>query len=350
MQKKKKRIKRYLFIILSFINFILGFTFLYFGLQNHQTLTMNYTTKESIDYQVYLKENNFFETPYLTKGSTYISTLIDYINTTITYEQSFSRNVVGTYTYYTKAVISADKPRGDTGNYWQKEYQISEPISNKITDVNSFNIEVNNKIDYQKYNTLLQEFKKEYLISIDGKLKVQLVVESEVIPIGMTKTVKSEKIVELSIPLTEQSVDLTINTSEDGEAKTSTVKETVISKEIKYLLAKIAGYIFIILGIISLICEIIKIINIERQTSEYTKKVKKILSTYNAIIVNAKNSIDLDEYNVVNVDTFDELIDAHSELRMPINYIKNKNSSMFILINDKMAWVYELKKNGDQSE
>ena len=59
MPKKKKRIKRYLFIILSFINFLLGFTFLYFGLQNHQTLTMDYTTKEGIDYQVYLKENNF---------------------------------------------------------------------------------------------------------------------------------------------------------------------------------------------------------------------------------------------------------------------------------------------------
>lgn len=349
MPKKRRKFKRYLFIILSFIFFAIGFTLLYLGLQNRQVITVEYSSKENIDYKVYLKPNNFFETPYLGKGQTYISSLIDYISASLEYEQTYNKNVSGNYNYEVKAIISADKPRGAEGNYWQKEYVIVGNNIVKIDNDDSFKINLSNKIDYQKYNELLQAFKKEYVLSIDGKLKIQLTVNSEVTPIGMTKKVKSERTMELSIPLTEQSVDLSINTK-TGENNKSEVKEIMYLTDLKYKIEKIAGFVFIGLALLSLLGELFRIIKIRRETSEYTKKVNKILTTYNAIIVNTKNNIDLKKYNVVNVESFDELIDAHSEIRMPINYIKKEFGSQFILINNDMAWVYSLKKNGDFDE
>ena len=219
----------------------------------------------------------------------------------------------------------------------------------KIDNDNSFKIDLSNKIDYQKFNELLQAFKKEYVLSIDGKLKIQMVVKSDVTPNGMTKNVKLERTMELSIPLTEQSVDLSINTK-TGENNKSEIKEIAYLPDFKYKVEKIAGFVSIGLAVLFLLGELIRIIKIRRETSEYTKKVNKILTTYNAIIVNSKNNIDLKKYNVVDVDGFDELIDAHSEIRMPINYIEKRSGSQFILINNDMAWVYSLKKNGDFDE
>ena len=49
-------------------------------------------------------------------------------------------------------------------------------------------------------------------------------------------------------------------------------------------------------------------------------------------------------YKVIHVLSFNELIDAHSEVRMPINYFEEKPGckSVFALINGDIAWVYTL--------
>ena len=78
--------------------------------------------------------------------------------------------------------------------------------------------------------------------------------------------------------------------------------------------------------------------------SEYTKTLKKILSTYDSIIVNVSSLPSLEDLKVINVNTFSELIDAHSEVRMPINYFEEiaEYKSVFVLVSDNIAWVYTL--------
>ena len=83
--------------------------------------------------------------------------------------------------------------------------------------------------------------------------------------------------------------------------------------------------------------------------SEYHKEINKILSTYDSIIVNSDNIKNLSKYNIINVNSFEELLDAHSEVRMPINYVEiNNNYSIFVLINNDVAWVYRVA--GDEYE
>ncbi len=74
----------------------------------------------------------------------------------------------------------------------------------------------------------------------------------------------------------------------------------------------------------------------------YKHKLNKITSTYDGVIVNVKNMPDLSDLNVIMVTSFEELIDAHSEVRMPINFYesKKKKESYFILINGGQAYVY----------
>ena len=80
-----------------------------------------------------------------------------------------------------------------------------------------------------------------------------------------------------------------------------------------------------------------------KKSGLYDKELKRILSTYDGIIVNVSSLPDLEKFNVIKVKSFDELLDAHSEVRLPINYYRQKNRSTFILVNDTMLWMYILK-------
>ena len=46
---------------------------------------MHYEEKSNLDYKVYLKENQFYDTPYLPKDKKYISALINYIDSSFSY-------------------------------------------------------------------------------------------------------------------------------------------------------------------------------------------------------------------------------------------------------------------------
>ena len=64
------------------------------------------------------------------------------------------------------------------------------------------------------------------------------------------------------------------------------------------------------------------------------------------IIVNIDKFPTLSNYNVIEVTSFEELLDAHSEVRMPINFYKyNSKVCYFILMNDNTIWKYTIKKS-----
>ena len=49
------------------------------GFKKCETSKHIYREDNSVDYKVFLKENGFFDKPYLEKNKTYITSLIDYI-------------------------------------------------------------------------------------------------------------------------------------------------------------------------------------------------------------------------------------------------------------------------------
>ena len=72
--------------------------------------------------------------------------------------------------------------------------------------------------------------------------------------------------------------------------------------------------------------------------------LRKILSSYDSIIVNVSNVPSLDDLKIIEVNSFNELIDAHSEVRMPINYCEEVENykSVFVLVSNNIAWIYTL--------
>lgn len=345
MKKENKFLQAGKYIFYLFIAIVFSLFSLYYfkmGLKNTYQEEVSYKSSSNVSYKVYLLENDYFDEPYLGMNRTYISSLINYIDINFNYNLNFSNFVSGKYTYYIKGIIAADKVKDDDSSYWSKSYILKEPVTISYDNQNSFNIDTNAKVDYQKYNSLLNEFRKDYGISFDGTFKVQLVIESESNATNIKESIPVDSLIEVRVPLTQQVIDLSIDLSNnDNEGE---VSETIVNNTS-------SNYVFLGLGILfmsvtlCLLWLIFRyIIFIYLSKSEYSKTLKKILSTYDSVIVNVSNLPNLNDLKVIEVNTFSELIDAHSEVRMPINYYEEVADckSLFVLVSTNMAWVYTL--------
>lgn len=79
----------------------------------------------------------------------------------------------------------------------------------------------------------------------------------------------------------------------------------------------------------------------------YESELKYILNTFDSILVKSNSVPNLDERNIINVMSMDDLVDAQLEIRKPICYVRQTESCSFILLDDKEAYTYILKSNED---
>ena len=79
----------------------------------------------------------------------------------------------------------------------------------------------------------------------------------------------------------------------------------------------------------------------------YESTVKRILNTYDSILVKSSSVPRLDGKNIILVETIDDLVDAQLEIRKPICYLKQTESCSFVLLDEKEAYVYVEKVNDD---
>ena len=354
--KKKFHLTLVSYLVIAFLFLIVGVFFLTRRDKSLERVTINYEEASNpIDYKVFLKENSFFETPYLDEGVTYISSLIDYINVDFNYKISFSDALTGKYKYVVKATILANKVNDD-GKYWSKEYELIKK-EDSFKDSTYVSTSQNIKLDYQKYNDLLSSFKKEYGLAIDGILHVEMIIdidgyidEDNIVNCSDDcNHLKKNNVLKMDIPLTQSSVDISINTNESSTSNGNITYEKKVSDSINHIIAIGLGVMFLLISLIVIFYMIKYIIRKRQMISNYHKEINKILSTYDSIIVNSDRIDNLSKYNVIKVNSFEELLDAHSEVRMPINYIElHDDYSLFVLINNDVAWVYRVV--GDKYE
>lgn len=350
-EKQNSHVLSYIIYSLLIVLFISASFVLYFKSKNNvKYVNVNYNQKENVDYKVYLKPNKFFDTSYLTKSDskTFISSLIKYIDIDFLYNISYDQSLSGQYEYYIRGTLEANKTNSETGNYWNKEYTLLDRVVKQYSNVKNINIAENVKVDYQKYNDLLNSFKSELLLSADGKFKVELIIKNTIQMEEINENKVSEIAIPIEIPLSIQSVDISID-SISNDAKKGTIDAQIEVEDSLFTLYFRISIVCAAITVLLIILFISKIIfNIKNQ-NKYLKELNNILSSYDSIVVNVeKSSIDLKKYNVIRVSSFEELLDAHSEVRLPINFIeirKNRECA-FILINNDMAWVYKMKNRG----
>ena len=141
------------------------------------------------------------------------------------------------------------------------------------------------------------------------------------------------------MPLSEMTIEAKVDLKADSNVKT-------VKKKVEVNKSPVHIVLIVIYSIFAIICGgfLIYFTKLKKEVYKYEITLKKILNTYDSIIVNVNTLPDIDQYHVIEVSSFEELLDAHSEVRMPINYYDEKNKCCFMLLNDKTCWVYRMKK------
>ena len=107
----------------------------------------------------------------------------------------------------------------------------------------------------------------------------------------------------------------------------------------------------IISGVLSVIFFVMLIISVSDATATpvktYRKKLKKIVKSYNPILIRTDNDPELEGKCILRIPDFEDLIDAQAEIRKPVYYTSSNDSTAFYLLDEDVCLVYLIKADED---
>lgn len=332
---KKRRLIATL-IVLS----LLAFAFFYLGFKKTSSVKYSYKEDNTVDYKVYLKENSFFETPYLEKNKTYITSLIDYIDTDFKYSITFNKEVSGQIDYQLFAEIKADKNNNDVGNYWTKTYELTEEKADTINNVKTHQISTIEKIDYNMYNDLMTSFIKEYGLQAEATLKIYLNVKGNVRIEGKNQEMPIDSQISLTVPLSKLAIEGKIETENNNNEKE--IIRNLKDNEPINKFYKVLFVICILMLTNTLLQYVIFLVNKNKHLN-YRDTIKKINNDYEDIITKVKN-INTEKFSVIDVESFEDLISIYNSIREPINFLYGNDRSKYFIIKGKACYMFTINK------
>ncbi len=307
---------------------------------------IEYTEGGSIDYDVYLKDNEFYDSPYLEKNQSYVASLIDKIITNFSYEIDMDAEDVNYRYSYT--ITSRLEIVDDTSGVaiYNPEYELVN-VQNK-TQNSSSRLTINEIVvlNYDEYNDLANRFLATYDLNsttsnIVVTLNVDVLSDCNAFSGSSVDTYSSE----LRIPLTTKTVNVKMTSAvPDAEAKMIACTRGAGSEVFKTAA--------IVLGVVDilLIAILVAFIYFTRTADiTYTARVKKIVSQYKSYIQKIKNMFKTQGYQIIVVDTFDEMLEIRDTIQAPILMYENedKTCTKFMIPTDsKLLYLYEIKVDG----
>ena len=323
-----------LLILLAFC--LIGSFHKAFSISKSEIIT--YKETSNIDYKVYLKENNFYDKPYLEKGMAYVASLIDHIKIKYNYllETSVESNLDIQYRIIGKLVIAS---QNNSNVFYEKEYELSKNMIDEMVNKTDYVIDRDVIIDYQYYNDLANQFKSNYAVNTSSRLEVYLQVE-EANKENNSYEFKNNNSTVLTIPLSEQEINIKLDNTNIDNTNQITQEEKIMVKDMSYIIISIIIILLMIVVLISLLKKIY--LFTRKKMSAYDKHIRKLLIGYDRIIINVKSTPNIKDYNVIEVENFQELVDVRDNTKEPINYhvIEEHNKSEFFVINDNNLYLY----------
>ena len=289
---RMNKIRRKRFIITMILLLCIGIGLFSFGFIDRKNVKYSYVENNSIDYKVYLKDNKFFDTPYLGKNKTYITSLIDYIDADFSYNIQFNESVSGDLKYKVIAEIKADKNNNDVGNYWTKQYDLTEQKTSEIRNQKTHEIKLSQKIDYNDFNDTLNSFIEEYKLPAESTLKIYLEVLGDVTVDKTNDKLNVNSQVALSVPLSKLAIEGKIEVDNNNSEKEIIKEKQPVNKLIKvFFYIDVLAFVYNLIGYL-------KFMMSKNNNLSYRDKIKKLNSDYEDIITNVK-SMDTEKFSLM---------------------------------------------------
>ena len=339
-KRKNKIIKNSLFILaLTLVIVLLSL----FYLHNNKTEYVSFKEKGNVDYQVYLRDNTFFNNSFLGKDNQYISNIVDYIKTTYNYNLSMDMsNINYNYKYNINASLNIVDTKEKKVLYNYEEKLVND-INKSSNGKNTVNITQNINIDYNKYNALAKKFITTYdLTDVDANLVVSLNVNVNGSCEDLEKNSKNQSSIELTIPLNKK----TFSIEESNDIADGNENILACKKINNYFYILIFIILLVIIDIILIVRLYIYIVKTKSAEAIYNSELKKILNSYGSYIQKVNNEFQFKNYQVLRVDSFEDMLEIRDTVQEPILMIESKyNKGAYFVIpsGNKILYSYGLK-------
>jgi len=312
----------------------------------NKTYYVDYVEGGSIDYNVFLKENEFYDKAYLEKDQAYVASLIDHIIADFNYGIDMAaENVNYRYSYTVKSRLEIVDTTSEVAIF--KPEQVLVEKANK-THNSSSKLAINEIIvlDYDEYNELAARFIETYSLTntrsnIVVTLEVDVLSECD----AMSGSGVQNYVSELRIPLTTKTVNIEMTSTVPNSGAKMLACSRGVAGEVFKTVAIVLGVVDVLL--ILLFVAFIYLTRTEDIT--YTARVKKILSQYKSYIQKINNAFDRSGYQLIFVDTFDEMLEIRDTIQAPILMYENEDKTcakFFIPTDSKLLYMYEIKIEG----
>ena len=302
----------------------------------------SYNYNNNLSYKVYIKQNQFYTMPYMGMNKQYITSLIDHIDVNTKYSFQSTKDLEYTYTYDMVATAKAifAEADGKANEVWSKSYPIL-PSETKTGNGKVINIDKTIAVDYNKYNSILADFRNQFGLSVDARVDITFKVTVTGGLPGQDKTLEESNSMNLIIPLLKTTTQLKPDYVNSGSQKVTSAVTDDNDINIPLL---IFGIILLLFTLFMLKIYGSRLL-VATKKSEYILQLNKILKEYGDIIAESDNLPDLFKYDVVSIKQFNDLVDIEEELHSPIlcNEIRENLETLFIILYDKTAYIYILK-------
>ena len=307
---------------------------------------IGYRESGSIDYNVFLKDNEFYDESYLGKDQSYVASIIDRIIADFSYEIDMDTDDVNyRYSYTISSRLEIMDDSSDVAIF-NPEYELvsvqnkSQSSSNKLV-INEIVV-----LNYDQYNDLANKFIDTYdLTKVTSNLVVTLEVDVLSDCEAFTGSAVDTYTSELRIPLTTKTVNIKMTSAVPDEQTNMIACNRGLGSEAFKTTAIVLG---VADGIMILL--LVAFIYFTRTADiTYTSRVKKILAQYKSYIQRINNLFETNGYQIVMVNTFDEMLEIRDTIQAPILMYENedKTCAKFMIPTDsKLLYVYKIEVEG----
>ena len=265
--------------------------------------------------------------------------MIDFIEADFRYELEASEpDVDYKYTYKIVAEVNVEDKTNHKSLYKFKD-ELIESKEYKHNTKSKLKINEPIKVDYNKYNDIIQRFVDLYDLdnsnaSVTVNMYVNMIDDNQ-----KDNANKNTPAISLTIPLTTETMAIDIESNSVLDNSINVCKNT---NQRKFLFGAI---LFAIIDIILIIKLAIFINDTKNETAIYNMRLRKIMSNYGSYIQKLNNEYDFREYQILEIKSFEDLLQIKETLNKPILMTEriSAKETYFFIPSEENVYVYELK-------
>ncbi|MEN6462468.1 MAG: DUF5305 family protein [Syntrophomonas sp.] len=308
-----------------------------------------YTCRQqaSLDYRVFIAPNNFFPQPIIASGQAYITSLTQYIETTLNYSfyGDTPVNISGQYQvdanltgYILKEKPNSEEMERERVKVWEKPWALLPPTPFTVQN-SKLEIKQVIPVDIKAFSDFADQVSKELKFAADA---VELTVNYNILGGASTPQgeIKEPVKVVMVIPVDSSFYTVGGMLTDKKEKSIDTTQMVAVpgvkTTRVGYAIA--TGLLAVLLLLV-----IFKTSALIEDPEE--KKLRRIIKKHGDRVVSGFNWVPaISDQNIIFLDNFDDLLKVADEVEQPILYDStNELIHSFYVINEPIIYKYSLE-------